>query len=1111
MRVRKWVVNLARRPDRLAVFRGRALAAGLSDVQRWPGVDGRRLAASDPDVALFPAKLRRGAVGCAVSLLRLWRKLLADGDADAYLILEDDAEFCDGFPARYEALLSTQLPALPLEWNAVCLGFTGWELFAGKRLPGPSRLVPIPANTYHGGTWAMLMSKRGAKTLVELIEQKRCDNTIDSWISALGPGQFPMWQCTPHLCWTAIANDNAQVDSDIQHETATVSSNEPARAAPGAQPASAAPGAQSAAHDDKNGGQGGRGTRPPPVPNDGGDGRAPNDGGDGRAPNEGGDGRAPSRGGDGRAPSKGGVRDAATHPAILLLDGGEWFRPFVQHLLPHASFRVQAAAESHPKKGPEDVDLLVHSVMGEEHKKQTPPTAGGPRRLLVCGEPRPLATVQALAADLVWHCCLPPGRPGHGMLERVDQATWYVPQWLTSFFERRNPQHSLGRFLERARSSLPPRKEAPKRFCCFQYANEVAERNRFFDLLHQYKPVHAIGACRNNTRPPVDRDLYGADETFYDAAVRHYDEGDYKFVIAFENTRQRGYITEKLVNPRLCRDPPVVIYCGAPDVGAHFNDRAFINVGRFASFEVAINFIRLIDSSDHLYQRMRAEPFLSAEQLDRLDLSRLLPQLRALLPPPPMPAPAAAPTTPSPGAVNHPGPGAAVAGAREALAERKRAISGSVAPTAVVSAGARPVVGEWTVVSALFDLPSETGVGGGNRTVDFYLKQRFVVDLDLPLVLFCDPKTYPKLWELRAQRGLLHKTFFVPMRLRDLPLYAHHDRIVQNRTQPPVYAAGHRNTAAYFVLTASKFYMMRRAIEANPFRSAFFNWIDHGIGHIGDGHQADPALVHEVHAQRRAKVSFCYIAYLSPSVSLNVTEMYAFGEGRCSLAASFFTGGKGPMLELTQLVDAEFERVVKAGRGHAEEQLLATIHAREPARFHLWYGDYQDQIGNYVSLRTNARAVLSFFVDRAAEDRNWGWVLGACEYLLRSHLRHAAKIEGGPGLRAEQVTHLFQRYMEACAALPDRRRDVAPLYALLEQLARQTPAIKVAAEGRNLRALLLGSHAPPALPQPATGEPRVPSVLLPAPLPDSRLVRRVLRDRPAPAPAACLHSGSANA
>ncbi|MFN6977070.1 MAG: glycosyltransferase family 10 domain-containing protein [Gemmobacter sp.] len=48
----------------------------------------------------------------------------------------------------------------------------------------------------------------------------------------------------------------------------------------------------------------------------------------------------------------------------------------------------------------------------------------------------------------------------------------------------------------------------------------------------------------------------------------------YRFTIAIENSRQRGYFTEKLIDAILCRTIP--IYWGAPDIADHFDPAGMV-------------------------------------------------------------------------------------------------------------------------------------------------------------------------------------------------------------------------------------------------------------------------------------------------------------------------------------------------------------------------------------------------------------------------------------------------------------------------------------------------------------------------------------------------------
>ena len=131
------------------------------------------------------------------------------------------------------------------------------------------------------------------------------------------------------------------------------------------------------------------------------------------------------------------------------------------------------------------------------------------------------------------------------------------------------------------------------RFCNFVYSNErAAERIAFFDLLNEYKKVHAGGKVRNNIGYRVDDKLAFIAES--------------KFTIAFENESQSGYATEKLIQPLLHGSIP--IYWGDPSADLDFNPECFINVHRFPSFQAVVEEVKRIDNDDQLWEKYVRAP-----------------------------------------------------------------------------------------------------------------------------------------------------------------------------------------------------------------------------------------------------------------------------------------------------------------------------------------------------------------------------------------------------------------------------------------------------------------------------------------------------------------------
>ncbi|MDD2757938.1 MAG: glycosyltransferase family 10 [Patescibacteria group bacterium] len=131
-------------------------------------------------------------------------------------------------------------------------------------------------------------------------------------------------------------------------------------------------------------------------------------------------------------------------------------------------------------------------------------------------------------------------------------------------------------------------------FCSFVYSNYLAgpARKIFFDKLSNYKKVNAGGRCLNNIGRRVENKL--------EFETKH------KFSVAFENSSNFGYTTEKIVSSLAARTIP--IYWGNPEIGKEFNEKRFINCHRYATFDQVVERVKEVDNNDDLYLSIINEP-----------------------------------------------------------------------------------------------------------------------------------------------------------------------------------------------------------------------------------------------------------------------------------------------------------------------------------------------------------------------------------------------------------------------------------------------------------------------------------------------------------------------
>ena len=140
-------------------------------------------------------------------------------------------------------------------------------------------------------------------------------------------------------------------------------------------------------------------------------------------------------------------------------------------------------------------------------------------------------------------------------------------------------------------------------FCsllCAYVDRTVRRREHFFQVLNRRRKVDSTGRALNNTGyrlPPGDR---------YQVKVDWL--AQYRFNLAFENTRSAGWCTEKLVDPLHVNTIP--IYWGDPRVKDYFNPESFICRDDFSSDEELADYVLHVDDTPELYARyIRATPF----------------------------------------------------------------------------------------------------------------------------------------------------------------------------------------------------------------------------------------------------------------------------------------------------------------------------------------------------------------------------------------------------------------------------------------------------------------------------------------------------------------------
>lgn len=277
-----------------------------------------------------------------------------------------------------------------------------------------------------------------------------------------------------------------------------------------------------------------------------------------------------------------------------------------------------------------------------------------------------------------------------------------------------------------------------------------------------------------------------------------------------------------------------------------------------------------------------------------------------------------------------------------------------------------------TYVSGYFELPNV------ESNFESYLERasRFSLKIPHPMIIFCEPHTYPRIKEERSKYGFL--THYVVKKIEDMEFYSYLPQIIENRKSRP--RADPSNTPEYQVIKCSTYTMVRDAINKNIFGSQYYVWVDFGLVESGvapSNMSALRAVSNDIIYNKRENVRMCFINYTPLNETINLENYYHL-YGRCGIAGILFSGSSEKLLRFMEMCINCFKDTVSKGYGHADEQiylqvLFSFILAGNKINdlFDFYFGDYQYILSNYSEFNSpDAKNItLNAFLPNVIKDK----------------------------------------------------------------------------------------------------------------------------------------------
>lgn len=221
--VKTYVVNLDSRKDRWQKFIKNSTQIDFLNYERFSAVDGKQIKSSCQLQQIFENNdynMRRGMVGCTLSHVKMYIELIYSSNYDALFILEDDVEVTPDFKKKYFTVMNKLINT---NWDIVMIGHHIRDIIRQEDDISTSKIPSISKSDVYwsftnslGGTFAYLISKKGAEKLLDFINIKGAQNGIDTLIQK-SCNDLNVYYCSPTLVFSECFRGDSKIDSDIQY------------------------------------------------------------------------------------------------------------------------------------------------------------------------------------------------------------------------------------------------------------------------------------------------------------------------------------------------------------------------------------------------------------------------------------------------------------------------------------------------------------------------------------------------------------------------------------------------------------------------------------------------------------------------------------------------------------------------------------------------------------------------------------------------------------------------------------------------------------------------------------------------------------------------------
>jgi hypothetical protein len=325
---------------------------------------------------------------------------------------------------------------------------------------------------------------------------------------------------------------------------------------------------------------------------------------------------------------------------------------------------------------------------------------------------------------------------------------------------------------------------------------------------------------------------------------------------------------------------------------------------------------------------------------------------------------------------------------------------------------------DFTIVTAWYDVREKENHPMKDKTTnDFFPttqeyfdknKQKFL-NKPFPMVIYTEPRFEQMIKEHRPAH--LHPfTRFIFKDYEELPFYNLFNKFEENHHKNPIHNLDTTKfTPLYKFIVNQKTNFVKEVAEMNPFNTTYFAWMDLRLHCVYD--MSPQETVETFASFHKDKVRMMFMSYLPQHEIWGRHDFYSWTRGK--LAAGFFGGKAGPIIEFAKLCQKEFVDAINEGMAPTDEMIYSFVTAHNTRLFEPYVGEYCDCLRNMSMARNSGHLFMPFFYS-SFDHQNWPYVSALFENISRGSLN------GEIHLSNEDIFNVWYKGYIANYHLPDK-------------------------------------------------------------------------------------------